>query len=261
MSDQDDALAALETSGALDAIAWAFEWAFWRVNKDYDSAAGHGQAVVGVLAYTYAVDLFNRLAAGGRYRLPAGESMERGLDVLQEGIAVEAYRAMRALDCGGIRRVDFAGSPGWVVGDFRWILQSMPFGGVDKINWAEKSETKQRAGRQVFFHGNPGLFKLDDYGLDTDVDLAFEGRTLVVAHGFNGETGEYQVFIGQSRAADQQGTGPWHWRTLVASGGFGPLDPSGRLVGPHQPGLPPLLEAPDVVVRFRARPELEKDAT
>jgi hypothetical protein len=251
MSEESETLEHLEEARIREMIRWVFEWVFHRVNKDYDPAAGHGQAVVGLLAFTYAVDLFNRLSAAGRYRLPDGASDDRGLDLLQEGIPAEAFEAMLKLDRSSIVRSDFAGSPGWAVGDIRWILQSMPYGDVDKINWADKSETKQRAGRQPYDYGNPGLFALEEYGLGAELTDNFTGITFVLAHAFNGETGAYEVYFGHSRAADQPGSGPWHWRRLVAAGGFGPThspDEDGRV---KLPGTPPAPVAPDANVRMR----------
>jgi len=161
---------------------------------------------------------------------------------------------MRELDHGSLHRSDFAGSPGWAVGDTRWILQSMPFGEIDKINWRDKSETKQRAGRQPYSYGNPGLFDLEDYGLDFQLEDDFTGTTFIVAHAFNGETGEYEVYFGRSRSAEQPGTGPWHWRRLIASGGFGPTNPTFDEGGPTLPGAPPVPIAPDANVRLRPSP-------
>jgi hypothetical protein len=250
MSEQDDRITQIEETRALALIQWVFEWVFWRVNKDYDAAAGHDQAVVGILAYKYAVDLFDRLASSGRYRLPQGEPAARGADVLRDGIPVEAYDAMLGLDRSIIQRHDFFGSPGWVVTDIRWILQSITYGEIDKINWNDKSDTKQRVGRQPYDFGNPGLFELDEYGLEPDIMPEFAGVTFVLAHGFNGETGSYEVYFGRSRAADQEGTGPWHWRKLIASGGFGPTDLP-RSLGPQLPGTPPEPVVPDAMVRIR----------
>jgi hypothetical protein len=252
MSEEQVTIEQLENDGIVAAIRWVFEWVFWRVNKDFDPSAGHNQTVVGVLAFTYACDLFNRLAAAGRYRLPEGAAGDRGLDILRDGIPSEAFEAMLNLDVSRIRRNDFMGSPGWSVGNVRWILQSMPYGGVDKINWNDKSDTKQSAGRQPYSYGNPGLFELEQYDLASEIDPGFSGTTFVLAHSFNGETGEYEAFMGRSRAADQLGASPWHWRRRVASGGFGPTDPPEDGDRGWLPGTPPVPIAPDASVRIRS---------
>jgi hypothetical protein len=254
MSEETETIEELDRSGATALIRWVFEWVFWRVNKDYDPAAGHDQAVVGLLAYKYACDLFNRLAASGRYRLPAGESSDRGLDLLRDGLTGEAFEAMMQLDRAILRRNDFLGSFGWSVGDTRWLLQSMPFGGIDKISWVDKSDTKQLVGRQHYDSTDSKLWDLADYGLTVDESAfadEFRGTTFVLAHGFNGETGAYEVFFGRSRAADQEGEGSWHWRRLIAAGGFGSPRPQGGEEKPVFPGTPPKPNVPDAFVQIR----------
>ena len=263
MSEETETLQQLEDSRSLELIRWVGRWVFWRVNKDFDPDAGHDQAVIGLLAYKYACDLFDRLASAGRYKLPEGEPTERGLDLLATGLNPDAFSDFLTLDRSQIQRNDYAGSPGWSVGTIRWVLQSMPYGEIDRINWNDKSETKQTVGRQHFDYGHGTLWEPgdEDFELAPDPDLPFEGTTFVLAHGFDGERGDYEMYFGRSRASDQPGEGSWHWRKPVARGGFGSPDrptdePTSRL-----PGTPPVPIAPDASVRLRPQAPITRSET
>jgi hypothetical protein len=263
MSEESETLKELEAGRSLELIRWVGRWVFWRVNKDFDPDAGHDQAVIGLLAYKYSCDMFDRLAAAGKYKLPYGEPVERGLDLLATGLNPDAFNEFLALDRSQIKRNDYVGSPGWSVGGIRWVLQSMAYGEVDKINWNDKSETKRTVGRQHFDYGSATLWEAGDEGFDLaqDFDVPFDGTTFVLAHGFDGERGDYEMYFGRSRASDQPGDGPWHWRKPVARGGFGSPDRPANEPTNRLPGIPPVPIAPDASVRLRSRAATERSET
>ncbi|MBB5844898.1 hypothetical protein HD599_003221 [Conyzicola lurida] len=262
MSEETETLQQLEASRSLELIRWVGRWVFWRVNKDFDPDAGHDQAVIGLLAYKYSCDLFDRLAAAGKYKLPQGETVERGFDLLATGLNPDAFNEFLVLDRSQIQRNDYAGSPAWSVGNVRWVLQSMPYGEVDRINWNDKSETKQTVGRQHFDYGHATLWEAgdDEFELAHDFGVPFDGTTFVLAHGFDGERGDYEIYFGRSRASDQPGDGSWHWRKLVAQGGFGSPDRPADELTDLLPGTPPVPIAPDASVRLRSQATTERSA-
>lgn len=254
MSEEHDAIDELQRLGALGLIEWASATNFARVLQDYDEAAGHDQAVVGVHGYKYFIDLFDRATSSGKYALPSGGLTAEGRDILRAGIGEEAYAMMPRFEPTAINRGNYNGSPGWIAGGIRWLLQSFPFGDIDKIAWNQKSPSKLVVAQQPVTAADPALFGFEEMGLpEPEVSLLddFVGVTLILAHCFNRETGAYEVYIGHSRASGQRGTGPWHWRRLVATGGPG-LPTSVPLPdAPAMPGTPPTPEAEDAEVRLR----------
>lgn len=260
MSEETEALAALEAAGVTDLYQWAAQTAFARVSQDYEEAAGHDQAVVGTLAYKYFQDLFDRATSSGKFALPDGASAQDGRDVLQQGISGDAFLHMPHFVPDAINRSNCNGSPGWALGDFRWLLQSYRFGQVDSIVWGQKSQTKLLVARQPFISGEVPLFSFSEFGLPEPTLIAiddFVGTTLVLAHAFNRENGAYEAYVGHSHEPEHWGDGSWYWRQLVASGGAGSPGASQIADRPLFPGTAPSHDVEDADVRLR---RVEDDA-
>ncbi|PPG90694.1 hypothetical protein C5C00_01585 [Rathayibacter rathayi] len=260
MPTETDLLATLDRGQALKLISWVAATAAARVSRDFDEDAGHDQAVVGFLSYKYHVDLFDRATSCGRYALPSDAPAGVGLDIVRRGITAEAYDSMPRIELGAIKRSNFRGSPGWAVGDVRWVLQSFSFGHIDKIIWAQKSDTKQAVAQQALKDKSSFLFSFDELGVEEPqtavVDDSFVGTTLVLCHSFDMEAGSYQEFIGNSKSSEHHGDGPWSWRRLIASGGDSRLGAT-TSVETDLPGKAPSTDVEDAAVRIRTNRDAE----
>jgi len=254
VTERGDCLRKLERAGVIAALAWVARTAYTRVGQDYDPAAGHGRTVSGVLGYTYFQDLQDRAFSLGAFRVPAAEIVagRSGQDILREGISPEAFTTMPGIPSGTVRRADFNTSPGWAVEDVRWLLQSYPYGKIDDVPWAQKSPSKQRIANQSYIDQPAVLDGWADLGLDESAAAldTFEGVTLVLAHAFNGATGEYELYLGRPRMKRGRGDSAWHWRERIArgggSGGGIPIPDA-----PALPGNPPTQNVADAPVRLR----------
>lgn len=217
---KDEALESLHASGLRNVIEWAVRVAVARAAQDYDDAAGHDQMVIGVLIFKYICDLIDRATGNGRYSLP-GDSGNRGQDILRSGITEEAWRAMPKVPPGRIRRIDFRSSPGWAIDGIRVLLQSFKYGEVDRIQWSNRSETKQLVAAQSF-KTQDTLFNDDDFGLEISAgipgDDSFDGTTLIVAHSYDVSTARNELYIGQSKNPAFRGDSCWHWRQRLLDG-------------------------------------------
>jgi hypothetical protein len=261
MGDQSETLEAFRNAGLTMLFDWVGSTAYARVAQEYDEAAGHDQSVIGFLGYKYCLNLFDRATSSGGYALPDGEPTAQGRDILRSGMTDEAFRSMPTLDPNLVNRRNFRGSPAWAWNDTRWVLQSFPFGGIDEIVWGRKSDSKQAIAQQAFDNGSAALFEYADFDIDeppTALDN-FVGSTLVLAHTFDHESGDFEMYLGRSRLADAPGRGPWHWRSLVATNG---TDPNGiRLPhGPELPGSAPTSSVADAEVRLRRGDEGRSEA-
>ncbi|MGD8168563.1 hypothetical protein ACEXOS_015180 [Herbiconiux sp. P16] len=257
MSEENEIWAELEANTVLELLPWAADTTFKRVAQDYDKPAGHKQTVVGVLAYTYLQDLLDRATSCGEYALPANINSTKGVDLLREGITQEAFEAMPRIDPALISRSDYNGSPGWATGSTRWLLQSFPFGGIDKIQWSQKSLSKQIVADQPYISPDETLVGWDELGVEEGVAATideFVGTTLVLAHGFERESGAFEMYLGRSRTRAHRGESPWHWKRLVIRGG-GYVPEIKIPAEPLLPGNPPVRDEADADVRLR-RPDL-----
>ena len=249
---EDEALANLNQAGLLDVLSWAAPVAFAATDQMFDEDAGHDQMVIGVLNFKHLRDLVDRATSNGRFAVAEGlEGL--GADVLERGIAPDAFRSMPQLVSSAIDRKDYRQSPGWAAGGIRVLLQSYPFGKIDEINWTQRSNAKRKVASQLFV-GDKALFTDDDFdlysipGIPDDDD--FEGVTLVAAHAFNPTTKQYELYIGQSKNPERSEDSCWHWRQLVLAGGT-PLGGGSRSVPPVLPGDAASTEVDDIVVRIK----------
>lgn len=250
---EDDAIASLRDSRLLDVLNWAAPAAFSATDQVYDEDTGHDQGVVGYLNFKHLADLIDRATSNGRFSL--GEDVEgTGSDVLKLGVTPEVYRSMPSLNAEAVARSDFRQSPGWVAGGHRVLLQSYPFGGIDDIKWAQRSDAKRRVASQGFIGEDDALFDPADFGLEVisgiPDDDDFAGVTLVAAHAFDPTTKQFELYVGQSKNPAYPEDDCWHWRRMLLSGGT-PMGDRGRTVAPVLPGDGASTDVEDVAVRIK----------
>lgn len=231
---ETEALEVFRSTGLEPALAWAAPIAFAQTAEDYDEDRGHDQFIIGGHNFVYLRDLIDRCTANGKYVL-AKDAPSTGRDILARGISASDFANMPTISPGQVARSDYDNSPGWASGGLRVVLQSFRFGRVDRIKWARPA--KRRVASQDFLASVP-LFDDVEYGLQSITGIPdddhFDGTTLVVAHGYNPVTGQYEVFVGQSRIPQYRGDACWHWRALVLRGGAS----SSGLTKPTKPSLP-----------------------
>jgi hypothetical protein len=252
MSEQDDALKSLQESGLLPVLEWAAPVAFEMTRDDYDEERGHDQVIVGIHNFVHLRDLLDRATSNGRF-IKSADSTGAGTDVVRRGITPAALDAMPVVAEGTIERIDYEQSPGWAANGYRVLLQSYPYGTIDKIKWGKRSKAKERVAQQPYVAGVT-LFDDADYGLESmsgiPDDERFDGITLVAAHAFDPVTGNFELFIGLSKNPERRGDTCWHWHVQLLSGGSGG---SGERIDltPALPGSPASSAAAEIEVPLR----------
>ena len=250
MTTQDDALANIAASGLAAVLKWAAPVAFARTREDYDEDAGHDQFIIGGHNFVYLRDLLDRATSNKRFAVNL-DSTGSGDDVLSRGITAAAFATMPVIEPGLIVRKDFEQSPGWAAGDIRVLLQSFKYGQIDRIQWARPAKKKVA---NLHFLTSVPLFDDEEFGLDPQLGIPddddFAGTTLVGAHSFDPATGQYELFVGQSKLTRYRGDLPWHWREPLLLGGMGP---SATIVEtePTMPGSAPSGNADEIVVQVK----------
>jgi hypothetical protein len=238
MDERDQVLRLLSESGVLGGIRWAHRSAYHQVWQDFNPDGGLDQGWIGYTAHKYLINRQDRVFQCEDYAAPPDEE-HVGRDVLAAGIAGRDFETMPMLAPGTVTRQDLNHSPGWILGDWRWLMASCEFGQIDKIRWPRKSPTKGEVARQPYLDEG-GLFNYADLGLLPPLeDLTDPERvlrhTLVLAHAMDPDTGEVQLRIGRSRWNLDKGDA-WAWQQdLLAlppdDGHYGrrpnPLDPTG----------------------------------
>jgi hypothetical protein len=252
MTAEDDAITSLKASRLLDVLTWAAPVAFAATDQLYDEDQGHGQGFVGYANFTHYTDLVDRATSNGRFTL--GEGLESlGEDVLKRGITPEAFNSMPRLAAGAVVRSDYKQSPGWAIEGYRVLLQSHPFGKIDDIKWAQRSDAKRQVADQLFI-GDDTLFSDEDFGLESILGIPndgdFAGVTLIAAHAFNPTTKQFELHIGQSKNAAPTEESCWHWKTLLLSGGT-PTGGTGLVVPSAMPSGGASTDVEDVPVRIK----------
>ncbi|OLR91417.1 hypothetical protein [Actinokineospora bangkokensis] len=203
MTEQRErALAELGRAGVLAAVSWAWATAARRTAMDYDPATGHDQVWLGLTAHKLFCDRLDRVFHCRRYHVdPDGELV--GRDVLGDGLLSGELDAMPSVRPGVVLRADDHSSPGWRVDRWRWLVTSFPYEGVDRISWASKTPTKQRAAGRRPPEDQFTLFTLGESEIDDSV--------LFIAHAINSDATDSECWLGRPRSTEGGGR-PWHWR-------------------------------------------------
>ncbi|WP_433034176.1 hypothetical protein [Actinomycetospora sp. CA-053990] len=260
MAESNTVEVVLGEAGVLAAVRWA-RWSTHRhVLEHYDPETGHDRAWLGTTSYTVLRDRLDRVFQCGAYQPPKDDA-EAGRDVLAAGLRSGELELMPALPLGRVVRDGLNGSPGWRFEQWRFLLMSFDPGGIDRIYWSDKSDTKQ----QVASAPDP-----EQLGLVVDAggelmmpDESPEGarhvdqvQTLVAAHALNPETGKGEIFLGRPRIA-HDGEKCWHWRFQVHGDG-GPDDTRGSRPSTPDPEGPESTGdtgADDLPLRLRQNPK------
>lgn len=250
MSEAEDVVAALEGSRILELFDWVGRTVHERAFQDYDEESGHNRTTGGTLAHAYLIDRLDRATGCGRFKTSAGASQGEGAHLVRAGISDEDFNEMPRIEPGVVIRSNCNGSAGWAFGDIRWVLQSHEFGWVDRINWAQKSPTKQLIASEPFMDDPHVLFSYDELGMEAP-NATFTGLTLVLAHAFNRQTGAYEMHLGRSRNSPPRERGPWYWRVPVASGGSDTAPATRVGWAAELPGTAASVDVPDTPVRLR----------
>ncbi|MFD7085379.1 hypothetical protein [Streptomyces sp. NPDC059918] len=261
MSEQQDALEDLESSGVLAALAWADASAYRRTMDDFDPDTGHDQGWVGSTAHRLLVDRLHRAFSTGKHGVDSPESASAGLDLVAAGLAPGEHRKMPLITPGEVVWSPLTQSPGWRCGDWRFLLTSFVYGESNRIPWMQKSPTKRRVASQGrpagWLDPQPTLFDEDPDSLTAAIealrgqDAEVNATTLVVAHSIERELGIRELYLGRSRL-NRGGGDAWYWKhdLLAANPGTPTIKPIPTRLGPL-PGAPDVQDAP---VRLRRQP-------
>ncbi|MFF9664060.1 hypothetical protein ACF1FY_18420 [Streptomyces althioticus] len=244
MSEQQDALEDLGSSGVLSALAWANASAYRRTMEDYDPDTGHDQGWVGGTAHRLFCDRLHRVFSTGSHSVDSPDAASAGLDAVAAGLYPGEYDRMPVIAPGLVTWSDLNQSPGWRVGRWRFLLASFVYGESNRIPWPQKSPTKRRVASQVKPAGwedpHPTLPFGDDFDMPSAITrVSEEGEdsdvtTLIVAHSIERELGIRELYLGRSRY-NRGGGEAWYWKhdllaTDLGTPGKKPIPASS---GPH----------------------------
>jgi hypothetical protein len=226
MTEQEDVLQDLDGAGVTSAVRWAVSVAYRRLLEDFEGEAAYDQTWIGLTAHKLVCDRLDRVFGCGAYEHPDGE-VDGGLDVLRAGLLPAEIRDMPQVPVGRVIRDDLNGSPGWRLGQWRWLLTSSVYGQVSKLNWAAKRPTKQRVAMQpppdqLTLPEDVLSFAVPDDGTSPP---EVGPRTLVVAHAVDVYSHRTQTYLGRSRY-NADGGPPWHWLVPLGAAALAAVDTS-----------------------------------
>lgn len=255
MSEQQDVIGELEAAGVLAGVRWAYRAGTRRTLEVFSEPDGHDAALLGNLRFTLFRDRLDRVFACDRYELQPGSAATDHLDLLYAELSQEDIGMMPQLVPGLVRRADLTGSPGWAIGERRFLLAACAFGKLDSLPWPRKSPTKQRVAQQRQPDPAQGsLFESvadeETAGLEALLAAAFplDLETFVVAHTLDAISQDRELVFGRARL-NSRGGEAWHWyQDLLTE----PPADGGRRRGdaPLPTGPDPV---PDAPVRLRRR--------
>ncbi|MDW8807145.1 hypothetical protein P1P68_20730 [Streptomyces scabiei] len=232
MSEQQDALEDLGSSGVLSALAWANTSAYRRTMEDYDPDTGHDQGWVGGTAHRLYCDRLHRVFSTGKHAVDSPEAASAGLDAVAAGLFPGEYRKMPIIAPGVVTWSDLNQSPGWRCGRWRLLLASFVYGESNRIPWPQKSPTKRLVASQAKPDGwvdpHPMLpFEDESHPSPAAVlqavseeDEDSELTTLIVAHSVELELGIRELYLGRSRL-NRGGGEAWYWKHDLLATDFG----------------------------------------
>lgn len=252
MIEQNEVVRQFEESGLMTAIAWAYTSAVTRTLDDYSEDAGYDAAWLGNTRFTLFRDRLDRVTSCGKYGLQAGADVAEGLDLVHAELAAREVETMPQLPPDLVVRSDLNQSPGWRIGDLRFLLASSVFGKIDELPWPQKSPTKQRVAKQPSPDPEPTLF--DEFaeeelaGLRELASDQLDLLTLVSAHSLDPVTQRRELVLGLPRLNGGGGKA-WHWYVDVLPG---PSPSGAQRADALAPAAPD--GVPDAAVRLRRRP-------
>lgn len=246
MSEQQDALEDLGSSGVLYALHWANASAYRRTLAEYTPETGHDRTWLGTTAHTLTCDRLHRVFSTGRFAVDAPEAASAGRDIVDAGLF--SGEQVPWIPPGVVVWSDLNQSPGWRYGRWRLLLASFTYGESDRIPWPRKSPTKRRVASQAKPDGyldphpmlpfdeeaHPSLATVVQSLVD---DEGSEATTLIVAHSVEPDLKIRELYIGRSRL-NRGGGEAWYWKhdllaTDPGTPGTGPIPaPPGPRPGP-----------------------------
>jgi hypothetical protein len=253
VTEQQDVVEELTASGVLGGVRWAYRSAVTRTLATFSEADGHDAALLGNLRHTLFRDRIDRVFACGRYELQAASTGTDHLDLLLAELSDDDVRSMPQIPPGVVRRADLTNSPGWAIGNTRFLLAACDFGKLGSLPWTQRSPTKQRVAMQT--NPDPDQPSLFDDASDDElallVDALADSRrldmtTFVVAHTLDVVGHALEIVLGRPRL-NHDGGAAWHWVEDLLSV---PPSEGGHLhgAGPTPAGPEPV---PDAPVRLR----------
>ncbi|WP_416484432.1 hypothetical protein [Streptomyces sp. CL12] len=267
MSEQQDALEDLGSSGVLSALPWANASAYRRTMQDHEPETGHDRTWIGTTAHGLTCDRLHRVFSTGRFAVDAPEAASAGRDTVAAGLLPGEYVKMPIIAPGVVTWSDLNQSPGWRCGRWRLLLASFTYGESNRIPWPRKSPTKRRVAAQArpdgyidpqpmlpFADESPSLAAVDQ--ALTDEGEGADVTTLIVAHSIDPELGLRELYLGRSRL-NRGGGEAWYWKHDLLATDFG-TPGTGTIPAPPgpRPGLSGVQDAP---VRLRRKAEEGND--
>lgn len=262
MTERDGLVGTLEAVDALAGIRWAYDSAVARLLDDYSEATGHDTAWIGVTRWILFRDRLDRVFACGKYAVGEHAGQQVGVDIVRAELSKRDIATMPDIAPGTVVRANLNGSPGWALGDVRWLLASTVFGKLGNHPWPQKSETKQRVAMQP--PADSDLITLFDEltaeeqeGLRALHDApVFDFTTLVIGHSIDVDHGGLELVIGRPRM-NSDGGPAWHWtHDLLQS-----PPPRSRRIPDPGPTPPPTGTVADAPVKLRPAAAEHSDAS
>jgi hypothetical protein len=251
VSEKINIIGQLEDGGFLPALAWAYNSAVTRTLNDYSEDAGYDAAWLGNTRFTLFRDRIDRVTSCGKYELRPGADSSEGLDLVHAQLTEREIETMPQFPPDLVRRADLNHSPGWRVGDVRFLLASCAFGKIDSLPWPKKSPTKQLVAKQPNPEPEKTLF--DDFAADEIEGLlalgddALDLATLVSAHSLDAVSQRRELVLGRPRLNNGGGEA-WHWYVDLLAG---PTPSGSRQPESPAPAAPD--EVADAPVHLRRR--------
>jgi hypothetical protein len=258
VSEQQDVIEELD-AGVLAGVRWAYMAATSRTLEIFSEPDGHDAALLGNLRFTLFRDRLDRVFACDRYELQPSSAVTDQLDLLYAELSQNDIQTMPQIAPDLVRRANLTGSPGWAIGERRFLLAACAFGKLDSLPWPRKSPTKQRVARQRQPNPvQPSLFDAvadeETAGLEELFTAAnrLDLDTFVVAHALDSLSGVMELVFGRARLNDGGGEA-WHWYQDLLT-----APPAEGGHGRHGAPLLPPDSAPDAPVRLRPRTSEER---
>jgi hypothetical protein len=217
MMEHEDLREDLTANQVLAGIAWAVAATQRRLLQDAEGEPAYKQTWIGQTAHSLMCDRLDRVFSCGDYAHESGQH-EVGLDVLHAGLNRQEIETMPRVAPGTVTRDDLNGSPGWLCGQWRWLMSSfLPFE-VEAIKWAVKRPTKQRVAQQALGRGTVPhevlpLFEMEAAAFAPAADGI---TTLVLVHAFDVQQGSSESYLGRSQY-NPRGESPWHWKEPISA--------------------------------------------
>lgn len=262
MTERDELIGTLDDADALAGIRWAYDTAVARLLDDYSEATGHDTTWIGVTRWILFRDRLDRVFACGRYAVDGPADRQAGVDVVRADLSKRDISTMPEVAPGAVVRANLNGSPGWALGDVRWLLASTVFGKLGDHPWPQKSATKQL----VAMHppADSDLITLfDELTTEEQEGLlalqkapVFDFTTLVIGHSIDVDHGGLELVIGRPRM-NADGGPAWHWtHDLLQS-----PPPLSRRIPDPRPAPPPTGTVADAPVKLRPAAAERSDAS